>query len=145
MKLAITALLAACSIATVAEELKQPAPTGPRDSWVVPEQKPDPGFKLLPDGSLQLSDGRVLKMTPEQLKLLARPRSSTCYFIRTLRPVLPDDDARRSGIIPLQARVAGVARAPDCSNGGELRPLIPVQAPDTAAPAGPALTAVADR
>ena len=78
--------------------------------------------KLLPDGSLQLPDGRVIKGPAT-----ARSLGSTCYFIRTLRPVMPDEDAQRSGFIPLQARILGTVSEPSCANGATLQPLVPVR------------------
>lgn len=76
---------------------------------------------MLPDGSLQLPDGRVLKR-PVTVSIPA----PTCYFIRTLRPVMPEDGEQRSGFIPLQARMLGTVREPDCSNGAMPR-AVPVR------------------
>jgi hypothetical protein len=65
-------------------------------------------------------------VVPPPVAPLQRSRNG-CYFIRMLRPVLPDDDAQRSGFIPLQARVLGTVREPSCVSGGILQPLVPVQ------------------
>lgn len=80
---------------------------------------------------------------PQQLpRLVMIPPNQPCYFIRMIRPVMPADQ-QRSGLIPLQARVNAVQRGPDCSNGGQLAPLIPTDRPDESAPLSvPTLTPV---
>jgi hypothetical protein len=77
--------------------------------------------KVLPEATLEYPDGRVVR-----LRVLPTPGTG-CYFIRTLRPVLPEGDARRSGFIPLQAQVLGTVSDSDCVGGGALQRLVPVQ------------------
>jgi hypothetical protein len=125
VKNAICVVLVACSVAALAEEPKQTAapPTPPSTA-----DQPSPSWilgdipKVLPDGSLQYPDGRVVRKP-----FIVQGLGTTCYFIRTVRPVLPDGGAQRSGFIPLQARALGTVREPECSNGGTFRPLIPVR------------------
>jgi hypothetical protein len=54
-------------------------------------------------------------------------RPASCYFIRMLRPVLPEGEAQRSGFIPLQAHVMGTVQETTCAGGGKFQPLIPAR------------------
>jgi hypothetical protein len=77
-------------------------------------------------------------MQPVPMPMVQVP-AGTCYFIRTIRPVLPEGEAPRSGFIPLQAHVAGTVRGTDCANG-QLQPLVPTQ--DQKKPTEPGLIPV---
>lgn len=123
MKNAICVVLLACSAALPAQQPEQPAP--PASERLPPLTLPPLTLgeipRVLPNGSLKYPDGRVVGKPV----VLPDPGTS-CFFIRTLRPVLPEG-ARRSGFIQLQAQVLGMAREPDCVGGGRLQPLVPVQ------------------
>jgi len=121
MKHAICAALLACSVAVVAEEPQQPVappaaeqPAAPAAEQTSPPWMLGDWLKRRRDGSIQLPDGTVVKPYVSPMRL----RGNTCYFIRTIRPVLPEGDAPRRGfLVPLQSRVTGTVTQTDCSNG----------------------------
>ncbi len=123
MKPAICALLAACVVSAVfavfaaADEPKQPVAA----AAAAQDQAAAQGQSVKPDA-----------LPPELAALLqgldVRPvvvPGPTCYFIRTIRPVT-DDPMKTGGFIPLQARVTGHVREPDCTDGtlGRTTPVV---------------------
>jgi hypothetical protein len=135
MRRGIIVLLAA-SAATVAAEEPQAPVVSPPNAAVEPAVPADRQSEAL----------RLLKQYQKATEESERPRAPppvvwsslgvhiplpgrTCYFIRTLVPEMPDADVQRKGFIPLQARVNAVQRGPDCSNRGQLAPLIPTGKP----------------
>jgi hypothetical protein len=122
MKCAIWMLMAVSSV-VLGGEAGQAAPTAP------PEPGTDanaPRIERLPDGRFRLPDGRIV---PE---VHMRAPGSTCYYIRTLRPLAGGSEPRR-GLIPLQARVGPLVRGPDCTSVGTLMP-VPAEVPQKLVP-----------
>jgi hypothetical protein len=156
MKRGIIVLLAASATIAAAEEPQAPV-APPPDAAVQPEAPADQPTdrqaeiqRLLEQSQeqyreryRQLLEERRQVIPPDVRRLAVIPLNRPCYFIRMVRPVLPESDQQRSGFIPLQARVNAVQRGPDCSNGGQLAPLIPTDRPDESIPQSePALTPV---
>ncbi len=164
MKTIICAALAACSLvaivgvfAVAGEPQQGAAPPVALPQIQLPQIQLPPGVTAQPDSSrrLALDPIEIQPYTPLHIKV--RPPGSTCYFIRTLRPLSPPEKSSQPHFVPLtsvaphqseaQARVAGTAYGPDCTRGGELIP-VPVKRlrPDTDADAsGPALVRAVDR
>ncbi len=147
MKRGIILLLVASAVAVAAEEPKAPVappaaaavqPATPADR---PADQQSEIQRLLEKNREKMAELR--QRMPQQLPgLMVITPQRPCYFIRTLKPVMPADQ-QQSGFIPLQARVSGVQRGPDCSTGGQLAPLIPTDGPDDTTPQSePALTPV---
>lgn len=132
MKKAISVVLLVCTVAVVAQESTPPqapaaaaaptaAPPAPPAADPPPLFRPEDLQRYFRGAPLVLPDGRVVQLGEP------RNRGNTCYFIRTLKPVMPDEDAQRSGFIPLQARMLGTESVPACANAGTLQPLVPVR------------------
>ncbi|MET0280269.1 MAG: hypothetical protein ABW278_03980 [Steroidobacteraceae bacterium] len=90
MRTALSLVLAACTLAAVASEAPIPA------NNTAAAEKPLPP---------------IVKMVPPQ---------TTCYFIRSLRPIAAvGSTALKSPFVPLQSRIAGVESQPTCVQGGQ--------------------------
>ena len=135
MKPAICAVLAACSIVAVAEEASPPTTTVPSQKAAVPAPRtpglPE-GWTLNRDGTLLRPDGKSVPIRRIESGPLP---STTCYFMRTVRPITVEEirEAERSldspggtapksfRVVPLQAqaRIAGTVDMPICAQAGK--------------------------
>lgn len=82
-----------------------------------------------PDGTVLLAPDSLLPKQGSVLHFHGHLRfSSTCYFIRTLRPLQAPEKSSHPHFVPLQslrlqATVTGNVYGPDCTSGGELIPV----------------------
>jgi hypothetical protein len=130
VKKSICAVLLMGSAVVLAGEPQQTEPP----TIVVPPAAP-PNLPWMSEDPPKSQIGELLRMRQrpragqmaQQLQPIRPQPPAGCYFIRMLRPVLPEGEAQRSGFIPLQAHVMGTVQETTCASGGKFQPLIPVR------------------
>jgi len=148
MKHGIIALLAAGAVVAGAEEPQAPV-APPPDAAVQPETPAGQPSNRQAEIQRLLEQNRqkieeLRQRMPQQFPgLTVMAPGQPCYFIRIIRPLMPESQRQGFGLVPLQSRVNAVQRGPDCSNGGQLAPLVPTDRTEGSQPQpGPGLTPV---